>query len=441
MDRFVGKWCVGLGATLVLALALRVGWGLWWGAQGGDIEAGQSVDLAIARNVMSEGRLAFFDQRFSQWLYAFRPPGYPVMLAACGAGPGVARGVQALIGVLTVLGVYLLGRRWLEPGPSVIAAALVALNPALVVLSGLLVPETLWAGLLVWGMVLLVGTAASADRSADPGRWAVTLRWLGGGVVLALSVLVKPEGAGLVVLLGVLAALVNRRQPGAYQPRWFLPPGTTLLLLVTAALTGWAYRNSKAVGYWVWTTTGTAFNVYDGVGEGTSGGQAVSERAGEEPPAVDPHARFAFVRWWPQLRVMSEVGRSHYLWERAGEDVRAEPRLSLQRAADRAVPWWGPGSDTLATPDTMPRFVRVAQGGYAVTFLLLVLVGWVRGRLGWSAKLFLSIPAVYVTGLVALSIDPATYRAAVEPPMAVIAASLAVARGPGWKRAGGDTDG
>ena len=67
---------------------------------------------------------------------------------------------------------------------------------------------------------------------------------------------------------------------------------------------------------------------------------------------------------------------------------------------------------------------RAAALAYCLPFDLLVLWGLMRGRLAPLAKLFLLLPAIYFTGVHMLSVGSLRYRVPVEPPMAVIAASL-----------------
>ena len=103
--------------------------------------------------------------------FALRPPGYPVFLAGCravlGDRPLGVRLVQALLGMLTVWLVYRLtlevigrqeqqpGRRWTVP---LVAAALAALHPYLIVMSTLVLSEALFVPLMLlalWGLAVV----------------------------------------------------------------------------------------------------------------------------------------------------------------------------------------------------------------------------------------------------------------------------------------------
>src|SRR5437016_1462150 len=85
------------------AFLVRVGWGLMQPAKIDDRLPDQGEYLALAENLLREHALKFYDERFGQEIYAFRMPGYPVFLAACGANVRVARIAQAALDASTVL--------------------------------------------------------------------------------------------------------------------------------------------------------------------------------------------------------------------------------------------------------------------------------------------------------------------------------------------------
>ncbi|MEA2735333.1 MAG: hypothetical protein QOE14_1784, partial [Humisphaera sp.] len=142
---------------LLAALALRVGWAATRPVD--DAAIAQLPDqreyLDVAHSLLSGEGFSFTDPRFNQRVYAYRTPGYPLMLAATGGNIRIARIAQALLDTSSVLAAYLLARRWLDQRASVIAAALVAFNPFLVYFSGLLLTETLCTAMLAGGMGLI----------------------------------------------------------------------------------------------------------------------------------------------------------------------------------------------------------------------------------------------------------------------------------------------
>ena len=379
-----------LPLILLIALLLRVGWAVSRPVDDAAVDQlpDQREYLEIARSFLRGEGLSFADPRFVQTVYAYRTPGYPLFLAACGANVRVARVGQCLLDTSTILAAYLLARRWLNRGPSLFAAALVALNPFLVYFCGLLLTETLFTALLAWGMVLLLSRR--------------TVPWLFGGAILALSVLVRPGALAMPIMLGVLAAVVNRRSEGPYHRRWPLPVATTMLLLTLLALLPWAVRNHRVVGRWVWTSTNAGITSYDGFNPDATGGSDQS-----------------FVRTMPQLRNMNETERNDYLASLASQYLRQNPRRSLDLAGAKVARTWSPRP--LSSEFSRPEYVAAALG-YSVPFDVLVLIGLFAGRLPRAAKVFLVAPAVYLTLGAAMSVGSLRYRVPAEVPLAMLAA-------------------
>lgn len=389
-----GGWRVSLGGVeqpvqrlpiiwiLLVALLLRVGWGV---AQGGDADprlGDQAEYLALGRSLLHEHELKFYDSRFGQAVYAYRTPGYPLFVAACGGNVRAIRLVQAVLDTSTVLAIYLLARRFLDVRGSLVAAAFVAFNPFLIYFSGLVLSETLFTAMLAWGMYLLP---------------------TGGLVLLALSALVRPSALGLVVLLAGAAAW----------PRgWKAVARNVALaaLLVGAALLPWAYRNAQhpKVGAWVWTTTNGGITTYDGFHDSATG-------------ASDQQGFVAEMR--NLLAHMDEVERDDYLNQRAHEWIGAHPGRSIALMGIKIARTWSP----------VPLSSEYGGSGlyvlvgllYGLPFDVLLLLGLWKGKLPGTAKVLLLLPAIYFTGIHALSVGSLRYRIPVEPPMAVIVGSWA----------------
>ncbi len=409
---------------LLLALALRLGWALSRPVDAASIEQlpDQREYLEAARSLLRGDGLGFVDPRFEQRVQAFRTPGYPVFLATCGGSVRVARAAQAIIDTGTVLAAFLLARRWLHWTPSCFAALLVALNPFLIYFCGLLLTETLFTAMLAWGLVLLA--LPGAIESSARARAA----WLGGVVLLALAVLVRPGAIGLPVTLAVLGALVNRGAASAYRlgPLWPLPVGATAVLATVLVLLPWGYRNQRVVGQWVWTSTNAGFTAYDGFN-----------------PDADGSSDQRFVQEMPQLARMDEVERSEYLTARARDYIEAHPQRVTELALAKATRLWStkPLSDDFARP----LYVVVAQL-YAVPLFVLVLAGLFSPNLSGSAKLFLLAPALYLTVVHAASVGSLRYRIPAEVPLAVVGAACVArlwesVRAPQWRRAEEDAPG
>lgn len=410
----------GIGRRLLcgligIALVLRLGWGLSRPVDDLALTAlpDQLEYLTLARNVLHGQGLWFIDPRFGDRVYAFRMPGYPLFVAACAGNVRVIRVAQALLDSGTVLAVFLLACQVMGSGrrrAPLLAAAIVAFNPMLIYVSGLILSETLFTAMLTWGMVLLLAGFGRAAPDEHAGRPARVLVWLAGGLLLALAVLVRPSAGALPLVLGIGAVFVNSRGRTAYQSspavaplgRWPLPVGSTMLFLVALVLTPWVLRNYKVLHRFIWTDTNSGITLFDGFNPDATG--ASDQR---------------FVKHLPQLRLMDEAGRSQYLTIRAIDFIRRHPRRVAELALAKAARTWSPVplSDQFGNPG-----YRTIALGYSVPFDLLVLFGLLYGNMRRSAKVFLLLPAIYLTAVHALTIGSLRYRLPAEAALAVMAA-------------------
>lgn len=390
-----------LALLLLVSLSLRAGWGWTRDVSSAAIDAlpDQREYLSLAQNLLDHGQLRFLDRRFAEQVYAYRTPGYPFFLAACGARARVARLAQAVLDTSTVLAVYLLGKR-LKPEPGtapLLAAALVAFNPFLIYFSGLLLSETLFTALLAWGMVLII--SAEIRR-----RSSVTIvTWLAGAMLLAMSVLVRPEAILLPIALGAIAAFMNPRRRLAYQVGWAIAEAAATAILILIVLTPWAARNRHVLGKWIWLTTNGGVTLYDGFHPGADGASDQS-----------------FLHSMPQLAAMGEVRRSEYLTHLAVRYIAEHPLSAAELGIYKLARTWSPMPISAQFGSGLYRAGALA---YSVPFDVLVLWGLASGRLQRAAKVFLVAPALYFTAVHTLSVGSLRYRIPSEPPMAVIAAS------------------
>ena len=419
----------------MLALGARVAWALAQPAtdQAIDRLPDQREYLSLAQNLLAGRGLQFYDRRFQDVVRAFRTPGYPAWIALWGAHVQIVLVAQALLDASTVLATYLLAkallyRRGSEIGP-LAAAALVAVDPLLIAFSGLLLSETLFTAMLAWGMVCLViggnGARVEPQKPFRPGRGL--LLWLTGGLLLALSSLVRPSALPLPVLMGIAAVFLSRSgkadqnwpagraynqqhlpvMPAVWPPKgWPLPVGATMLLLTLLVVTPWAFRNWRVLGTWVWTTTNEGVTAYDGFNPDATGASDQS-----------------FLGDFPQLKQMGEVERSAYLSDKAAAYVRANPQRAAKLAMLKAARTWSPVPLSREYGDWKRSVVLLA---YSLPLDLLVVAGLV-GPLGngmrRAAKVYLVLPAIYFTAVHMLSVGSIRYRAPVEPELAVIAAA------------------
>ena len=193
--------------------------------------------LTLARS-LADGRGFSADGK----LTAYRPPLYPILLVPLAklgrpALPWGVGGLHLALGVGTVLLVHRTAGRWgLSPSQRLISAAIVAFDPVLVVQSRSVMTETPAAFL-----VALTLAAVSL-----PGTKGAIL----GGIGFGLASLCRPSLLPA-ALLAALAGLVAG--PGGWKAR--ATRGGLLAFATFATLAPWAWRNARAFGEPVWTTT------------------------------------------------------------------------------------------------------------------------------------------------------------------------------------------
>ncbi|MCU0560199.1 MAG: glycosyltransferase family 39 protein [Desulfobacterales bacterium] len=169
---------------------------------------------------------------------AVRSPGYPLFLALFMGNESIGAFLvevlysQALISTLTVGIAFLLYRRFLGPPASLLAAALTALSPHLIVANVYLLTEALFC-------FFLVAAGWWASRSSRRRAWIITAVL---GALLGAAYLIRPS---LQLFPLLLALLLGRVLPGCggFRPAAALLAG---FLLVSAP---WFGRNLAAIGH------------------------------------------------------------------------------------------------------------------------------------------------------------------------------------------------
>jgi 4-amino-4-deoxy-L-arabinose transferase-like glycosyltransferase len=208
-------------------------------------------------------------------------PGLPLLVDAVyelsgGVHERSARLVLALLGSLSVLFAYLIGRRISGSTAGLIGAGVVAIYPALVEYQGMLMGEPLAAALLS-GAVLAVlwasGPTAPGARvlsrrpspmcsdaaarrpplwgtpaTVPPARW----RWLIPGLLLGGLALTRPEYLAISLLMAVVVFVRGGRDGW----RECLPQALILLLGLVLIVAPWTIRNAVALDRFVPISTG-----------------------------------------------------------------------------------------------------------------------------------------------------------------------------------------
>jgi 4-amino-4-deoxy-L-arabinose transferase-like glycosyltransferase len=174
-----------------------------------------------------------------------RTPGYPALLAlvrAAGAPWQAVSLLQVLLSSAAAAILFTLVRRWLgSERAGLVAAAILALNPADAVAANLLLTESLYAFMFLGAMALLL-------RGPDlPVRWP---RAAAAGAILGLAALVRPVGLLIGVGVALWLALTRRR-------RQDLTAAAALMALSLLPAGLWAAHNARLGAGFQLTNVGT----------------------------------------------------------------------------------------------------------------------------------------------------------------------------------------
>jgi hypothetical protein len=334
-------------------------------------------------------------------------PGLPLFVAGLyevtgGVHERLARVVLALIGSLSVLFAYLIGRRLIRPptdpplpgevgrwgvaGP-LFGALLVAIYPALLEYQGMSMSEPLAATLLSGGVLAVLW-------AWDSG----TARWLLPGALFGALALTRPEYLGVAVLISLVIAARRLRSDW----RSSLLPAAVFLLAALVVVAPWTARNAVALDRFVPISTGGGQVLFAGTYLPSDGDpeKVGTEVVAENPDLFSPQdaqrlrleqilARLAADRY-PGMetdQALSKLGKEQ-LWDDIGE----EPVEYAGFVASKVGRIWSHGPR-----DVMREPVWEALHWLLVAFGLLglAILAW---RRRWEALLigtiFLAITAI-----------------------------------------------
>ena len=266
-----GGW-IGLGALvaiLLLGFGLRVGEA--WDGRAPVYDA-QAYGAIAANLERGEG--------FTVGPNATQPssnysPGLPLFVAGIykisgGVHERFARLVLALIGTLSVLFAYLIGRRLGRPLPALIGALVVAIYPALLEYQGMQMSEPLAATLLSGGVL-----AALWAWDGEPWRWLLP------GALFGALALTRPE---YLAIAGLVALLVFAREARG-DWRSSLVRVAIFLLGLVVVVAPWTVRNAAALDRFVPISTGGGQVLFAGTYLPSDGDP---EKVGTEVVAQNP---------------------------------------------------------------------------------------------------------------------------------------------------------
>jgi len=390
-----------LALLLLFALAVRLAAGfVWQGRFPGRFGFGDSGSYwQLGRAIAEGGPYEFGDPPAR----VFRTPGYPLLLAPLfllsrGEPPVAwARTENAIFGTLTVAAVWWLARELFDQRCAWIAAAVTAVYPGAIALSGLVLSEAPFCLLMVVQLALWVA-ACRAQR-----RLAACAFALAAGLAAGAATLVRPSWLLFTPLAGVVAITV-----GKGKGRQAAIVGAMLAGLVLV-MTPWWVRNGAVTGRFVPTTLQVGASLYDGLN-----------------PEATGASDMAFVsRLSRQVRREAgepfEVRLDRRMREEALSWARQHPGEVARLALVKLYRMWNlwPNEPSLSS---WP--VRIVVALSYLPVLLLGLCGAARTiRGGWPYWLCW-LPAVYFTALHVIFVSSIRYRQPAMLGLIVLAAGV-----------------
>lgn len=318
--------------------------------------------------------------------YSYRPPGYPFFLAAVYSVFGLrnhmaVKLIQALLGAMAAMLLYLLGERISGRKSAVIGGLIWAFYPTAVAYTGYLYSETLFIALLLAGLYL-VALGMKAE-----GRGRVIL-FSGSGLLFGLATLTREVLLAIIPLLVIWMAYVFLHERGRKGIAWVTP----FAVAVMAVVLPWTFRNYLVHGQLVPISTNGGCNLYYGNNPETPLQHSWEYSSMNEKKASSELFRFSggdpvlrnrlgyklalrYIMRRPDLFIVRAVGKVMDMWE--------IDRVPIGRMKDGYYPW-------------MSKFMKVGASGMIGTYYAAIvslgmigLIGSSRDRWWWLTLIFL----------------------------------------------------
>jgi hypothetical protein len=383
--------------------------------------------FALSKSLYEDGSYGGPDfQNSSDW-----SPGAPLLYAGAfyataGAREGTARALEALLGAVAIVIVYLLGRRIAGRAAGLLAAAGVAFYPPFIHSTGALLSEP--PAILTLPAAVLAFLWA-ADRR---GTW----EWALPGVLLGLTALIRPEYLLVGLALCVVALVHLWRERGA---RGALLATGLLLLAFLLPIVPWTVRNLVVLDRLVPISTGGGKALYVGTYLSADGDyQRVKadlverfqgrtlEPGSEALDRVNPVPLFdRIAARYPDLPRDQALGR---VGRRQLSDDLSDHTLDYAAMTVRKV-WrmWSSGVGEVME-STAGRVVQVVIDLLALAGFAILLA---RRRLLEAAVLAVPVAAITAVGAISLA---SNRRSEVLMTLVFPLAATAVVRGAAWLR-------
>lgn len=343
---------------------------------------------------------------------AFRPPAYPVFLAAIYSlfsdSLLAAKLANVLLGGLVIWLTYKLAIRYFPRRVALFAAALVAFLPSLILYNGLLASENIAIPLLLGGLLCVDLGWQEGQTAGRAFAWLLVA-----GILVGLATLAR----GLFILLPLVLLAwfwIRRRNCNA-----FLLSVSALALGMALALLPWTVRNAAVFGRFIPISTNSGVNLL---------------------VSFNPVSRGGFVSGSqiPSFQELSSSGLDELAFDQASRNlaldfIRSKPVQAVALAPLKVFQLYRDDVSGVIWNDSnpqqpLPTWLRISLIAVAQAAYLVVLVAGVIALLRWRKFLpdqrtfFLLLPILYLTLFHTVYFGDDRYHLPILPLLAILAA-------------------
>jgi 4-amino-4-deoxy-L-arabinose transferase-like glycosyltransferase/SAM-dependent methyltransferase len=426
-------WLAGI---FLVGLILRLIWVFYTDTLplGGD----PSWYFGVARNLF-EGKgyvadhLVYTETPINDTPTAFWPPAYPVTLAAMWKITGfslmTAKILNATLGALTIIFLYLLGTAIFHRKVGLASAALFAVFPNAIAWLPLLFPEAMFILVFVMALWVLVGITPKSRRGALLVAAAV-------GLLTGLAALTRGQG----LVLAPVAALFWLSRDG-----WRPAMRQCLLLVLGASLliAPWTVRNWVVLDSPILISTNAGVSARTGHAPDSTGtsmwtSDPVRDSSGElftaEQSAYDPEWEVVGYRVWTRRAI--EYAVTHPMRE---VELTRYKIYHLYRSDSGVIPWLTTLGVTPIEPHWLQDHLWVVFDAsyYSVLFAALAFMPLWVVRGGPKKQLLVNVLIVWTLFHIAFNGEP-RYHVPLYPIFALSAMGGIATIAAGWRQLGAE---
>jgi 4-amino-4-deoxy-L-arabinose transferase-like glycosyltransferase len=400
----------------ILALSLAVRLLLVWAAAATPTQIVDEQHYAtLAANLVAGHGLAWGPDEPT----SIRPPLYPAFVAALWSltGPGnllVVRLAQIPLALLSVVVLYLIGRRLFDTRTALLAAAGLAFYPSLLFSGVLVLTETLFTLLL---LLTILGAVTLFERPTLPAALMT-------GAALAAAALTRSVMWPFILLMVPLALAAIPARPARR-----VALAGVLVVGYLAVIAPWAVRNTRLQETFTVVDTMGGLNLMMGNYAYTPEDRpwdAISLEGDRAWSHTLPPAR-------PDGRRWTEGTKEKWAQAQARAYILANPWITLRRSALKFADFWGLERDFFAgvyrglySPPAW--FAALAALSTVLAFILAATLGaagaWLAPPASWRAHALLVLLVLFVTGIHTLVFGHARYHLPLVPILLLYAAAF-----------------